>query len=267
MRTIQLCLFVTVLSPAVMGQPLLQHLVDFLGGIKYVPPPSSEAKVHKGEPIFNKEKEEERPKRGSAVAFEAGIEPASSNQVVRDWEQVGEWEYRAGEEDVTQVEATAWCQGQGGKLAQVGEEARKVVARLPSFHHWVQRPEGPSAPIRFSATSRQEDCWILEAGTDRAVARDCDVARQGSFGVRALCQRRRDQECTAPFFLDTAISCPGWDGLQTWQVARSATSTAWTRPPASTGVSTWPPASSTLWMALLRRDKAQWREASREVAA
>jgi len=71
-----------------MGQPLLQHLVDFLGGIKYVPPPSSEAKVHKGEPIFNKEKEEERPKRGSAVAFEAGIEPASSKQVVRDWEQV-----------------------------------------------------------------------------------------------------------------------------------------------------------------------------------
>ena len=206
MRTIHLCLFVTVLSPAVMGQPLLQHLVDFLGGIKYVPPPSSEAKVHKGEPIFNKEKEEERPKRGSAVAFEAGIEPASSNQVVRDWEQVGEWEYRAGEEDVTQVEATAWCQGQGGKLAQVGEEARKVVARLTSFHHWVQRPEGPSAPVRFSATPRQEDCWILEAGTDRAVARDCDVARQGSFGVRALCQRRRDQECTAPFFLDTAIS-------------------------------------------------------------
>ena len=202
MKSLQLCFVMVVFTPAVLGQPIFQQIVDFLGGIKYVPPPASQSKVEE------EKQEEERPKRGSAVAFEAGIELADSNKVVRGWEQVGNWEFRAGEEDVTQEEAAVWCQGQGGSLAQVGGEARKVTAKLSSssFHHWVQRPQGASAPVRFSATPRQEDCWLLEAGTDRAVARDCTVARQGSFGVRALCQRKVDQKCAAPFFLDTAIT-------------------------------------------------------------
>ena len=186
--------------PAVLGQPIFQQIVDFLGGIKYIPPPGSD--VEKVE----EENSEERPKRGSAVAFESGIEPADSNRVVRGWEQVGNWEYRAGEEDVTQGEAAAWCQGHGGSLAQVVEDARKVVAKTSrsSHHYWVQRPQGSS--VRFSATPQEGDCWLLEAGTERVVSRDCRVARQGSFGVRALCQRRVSQECAAPFFLDTAIT-------------------------------------------------------------
>ena len=101
-----------VFTPAVLGQPIFQQIVDFLGGIKYVPPPASQPKVEQ-----EKKEEEERPKRGSAVAFEAGIELADSNRVASGWEQVGNWEFRAGEEAVTQEEAAVWCQGQGGSLA------------------------------------------------------------------------------------------------------------------------------------------------------
>ena len=67
MKSLQFCFVMVVFAPAVLGQPIFQHIVDFLGGIKYVPPPASQAKVEQ-------EEVEERPKRGSAVAFEAGIE-------------------------------------------------------------------------------------------------------------------------------------------------------------------------------------------------
>ena len=168
----RLAMVVAAVVPLAQAAPFLQHITDFLSGIRYVPPQGA--------------LEEERADTGRPVRFGEGVGEGG-------WVRRGELEYRAGEEEVAQEGAVAWCRAAGGELAVAGEGAEHVADLRPS-HYWVRRPEDAPAPLLFSATPRREDCWLLLAGERRLAARSCAATRQGATGIRALCQRSAGQE-------------------------------------------------------------------------